>query len=770
MGSLRRQSLVLMTLTMIVFMAIGVFVSRYWMERSMREFESHDARQSLQQVTQALGNQLLSLRKQARDYAVWNTTFDFMQSRDPAYIGENYSGEIFNNIDSDYLIILRADGRPEVVIKHIRDGGSGRLQQLTESDALSAGVIAQIAPVIDSSKTQFSGSLFWFNGEPYLYAYSSILNNQGAGPPRGVLAYIRKLSPERLQALSELTEEPFQLKPPVRSVENRTVVDGEQIISTGSFRDTENQPVAQIEIRKQRPLQAQISMVKNIININSLILTLLALAVVYVLFDRIVLRKIDKLVKSIGTIRTVQDQNARVELQANTDIDRIAGEVNHLLDDLRGSTAQLQFDAMHDHLTGLGNRKLLLQALEAAAAGVRTGKHRRAVVLLMDLDAFKDINDLHGHLAGDFVLKSIAERLVECAGETHTAIRIGGDEFACVIDDFKQDSPDFYAEQMLTLVSQPMIFEGIVLSIHASIGVVVIDSENHAQLPPIELLRKADIAMYASKQKAKNSYQLFDEGIEKSLSERKRLELDLAAMIAMQSFDLRLQPIVHADGGKAFVIEVLARWQHPEFGNISPNVFIAMAESAKLMARFDRAVIQRACALLAELRQEFSELRLSINISATTLLSPGITGFIKASLSEHQLPRNALLLEITESMLASDEHDLVDALHGILGLGVQFMIDDFGTGYSSLSRLNELPLDYIKIDRSFLNNLERNGNPMCQAIIQLAHSLGMKVVAEGVETAKQQRLLTGLGCDYLQGFHIAAPMSMQQLSAYLRLH
>ncbi len=736
----------------------------------MREFESHDAGQSLQQVTQALENQMLSLRKQARDYAVWNTTFDFMQSRDPAYIGENYSGEIFNNIDSDYLMILRPDGRPEILIKHIRDGGSGRLQQLAEPDALSAGLIAQLAPIIDTGKTQFSGSLLWFNNEPYLYAYSSILNNQGTGPARGLLTYIRKLSPERLQALTELTEEPFQLKPPIADGENRTVVDGEQIISTGLFRDTEKRPVAQIEIRKERPLKVQISMVKNIINLNSLILTLLALAVVYVLFDRIVLRKIDKLVKSIGTIHTVQDQNARVELQANSDIDRIASEVNHLLDDLRGSTAQLQFDALHDHLTGLGNRKLLLQELEAAAAGVRAGKHRRALVLLMDLDAFKDINDLHGHLAGDFVLKSIAERLAECAGETHAAIRIGGDEFAFVIHDFKQDSAAFYAEQMLALVSQPMVFEGTVLSIQASIGVVVIDSENHAQLPPIELLRKADIAMYASKQKAKNSYQLFDEGIEKLVSERKRLELDLAAMVAMQSFDLRLQPIVHSVDGKAFVIEVLARWQHPELGNISPSVFIAMAESTKLMARLDRAVIQRSCALLAELRQEFSELRLSINISATTLVSPGITGFIKASLSEHKLPRNALLLEITESMLASDEHDLVDALHGILGLGVQFMIDDFGTGYSSLSRLNELPLDYIKIDRSFLNNLERNGNPMCHAIIQLAHSLGMKVVAEGVETANQQRLLTELGCDYLQGFHLAAPMSMQQLSAYLRLH
>lgn len=738
----------------------------------MREFEIHDALHSQLQVSQALSNQISGLRKQSRDYAVWNATFDFMQARDEAYVKENYSSEIFTNLDTDYLIMLANDAKPALILTRHGPPNNVSINQLQTPDALSNALIAEVKDLLQRNQRSFGGSLFWMNGEAHLFGYSSILDNEAIGPPRGLLIFSRKLTPERVKTLQTLTQKSFKLAEPPGKTEStsNSRINGDEIITSGELRDTNQMHVAQIDIRAERPLKSQISTIKNIISINALALTLLSLLSMYYLFNRIVLKKIDKLVQSIGNISSKQSTNPRVSLQLNDDIDRIANEVNNLLDNLHGSTAQLEFDALHDHLTGLGNRKLLLQELEAAAAGVRAGTHRRALVLLMDLDAFKDINDVHGHLAGDAVLIEIAKRLSKCAGDTHTAIRIGGDEFACVIHDLGNNAPESFPQHMLEIVQQPIAFEGLLLHVQASIGVVLIDAENNFDQPPIELLRKADIAMYASKQKAKNSFLLFDKSIEKSVSERKRLELDLAAMIAMQSFDLRLQPIVRSMDGKAFVIEVLARWQHPELGNISPSLFIAMAESTNLMARLDRAVIQRSCALLAELRQEFSELRFSINISATTLVSPGITEFIKASLAEHKLPRNALLLEITESMLASDERDLVEALQSILGLGVQFMIDDFGTGYSSLSRLNELPLDYIKIDRSFLSNLKRTGNPMCQAIIQLAHSLGMKVVAEGVETPAQQRLLTELGCDYLQGFHLAAPMSMHQLSAYLRLH
>jgi diguanylate cyclase (GGDEF)-like protein len=769
MGSLRRQSLLVTGLTLVVFMVIGIAVSRFWMERSMREFEAADVGHSLQQANQALENQLLSLRKQARDYAVWNATYDFMQTPNPGYLEENYSTTIFDNIDSDYLIILRPDGSPQLLVKHIGTGETGRLAILPEPDALAAAIIARLTPEMKAQGVQFAGSLIWFKGKPVLYGYSSIHNNQGGGQPRGLLVFTREISPERLQRLAQASE-PFRIKPLKNDYRFRDIrIEGEQIVSSIAFRDTRKRMVAEIEIQKERPLKTQIATVTRIININSLLLTLLALASVYYLFDRVILRKIMRLVQSIGNIRAQQNADSRVALQANKDIDRIATEVNLLLDDLRSRNDQLQFDALHDNLTGLGNRKLLLQELDAACAHVRAGDYRCALLLLMDLDAFKDINDLYGHLAGDFVLKMIAAQMQHCADHQHATTRIGGDEFACVIHDIEPRMAADYAEQLLSLVTQPIPFEGIVFNIQASIGVVLIDADHHAGLPPTELLRKADIAMYASKQQGKNGYMLFNDAIEQSLSERKRLELDLAAMVAMKDFDLRLQPIVESGSGRTLVAEVLARWQHPVHGTISPGKFIAMAESARLITRLDRAIIERACSELAELRHQFDELRFSINISAATLASPGIADYLKTCLDEHALPHDALMLEITESMLLGDESGLVNTLHAITGLGVQFMIDDFGTGYSSLSRLNELPIKFVKIDRSFLSNAEQSGNPMCQAIIQLAHSLSMKVIGEGIETDRQQRLLTGLGCDYLQGYHIAAPMSTRELSAYLRL-
>lgn len=768
MGSLRRQSLIYTAITLIGIMVISIAASRFWVDLSLRDFEERDAEQTHNRINILLDLQLASMRKQAADYSVWNTTYEYMANPDPFYISQNYSRPILENLDIDQAYLIRSNGDIVVAIYRAEQIVLGATGIRYMAGAKHTDLTRKILAIRSKRHGAKMAGFFSLNGKHYMYGISAILDNEGKGITPGDVVFIRHLDQKRMDVLHRLAQVKFDLSIP--AIPEKIAINDNNITSISTLRSADGKALASTTVNQARPLIEMVNTTSKLISANSILLTIIALLVVYILFDRLVLRKIDALVRNIFSVRNVGSIDSRLPVIGNQDIDRISTEVNFMLSDLTDSHVRLRHEAMHDHLTGLGNRKLLLQELEAAAAGVRAGTHRRALVLLMDLDAFKDINDVHGHLAGDAVLIEIAKRLSKCAGDTHTAIRIGGDEFACVIHDLGNNAPESFPQHMLEIVQQPIAFEGLLLHVQASIGVVLIDTENNFDQPPIELLRKADIAMYASKQKAKNSFLLFDKSIEKSVSERKRLELDLAAMIAMQSFDLRLQPIVRSMDGKTFVIEVLARWQHPELGNISPSLFIAMAESTNLMARLDRAVIQRSCALLAELRQEFSELRFSINISATTLVSPGITEFIKASLAEHKLPRNALLLEITESMLASDERDLVEALQSILGLGVQFMIDDFGTGYSSLSRLNELPLDYIKIDRSFLSNLERTGNPMCQAIIQLAHSLGMKVVAEGVETPAQQRLLTELGCDYLQGFHLAAPMSMHQLSAYLRLH
>jgi len=764
MASLRKQSLLMAALTMLVFMVIGTAVSNYWMERSLREFELRDVQHSLSQTDQLLNSQILNLRKQARDYAVWDTTYDFMRSGDPDYAFKNYSDEIFENLDSDFVLLLNNQGRLALKLSQSRFSDRSSTPGISISESLRT----HLQPATQRSGTQFTGGLLWIDGRAFLYGLSSILDNEADSSSQGILVFARELSVERVSVLRSLARENFTLRPlNGNSSLAPPMIQGDAIKTSLIFKDTNGDATAELALDKQRPLLSQISTLKTIIIMNALILTLLALGCVYFLFDRIVLRKIEILVQSISSTRLNPGKNSRISLQGNTDVDRIATEVNHLLDDLRYSYVQLEYDALHDHMTGLGNRKKLLQELDNLCRELKSGSDRRSAILLMDLDAFKDINDLHGHMAGDHVLKTVAARLNGYASKDQSAIRIGGDEFAFIVPEFREKIPTHYAAHILSLITQPISFENHLLHVQASIGIVIIDKSLGVNLRPLDILRKADIAMYTCKQQAKNGYLLFHEEIELKQSERKKLESDLSFMIATETFDLVLQPIVKVSNGEPYALEALCRWKHPELGMISPDVFIPMAESTKQIPKLDKAMIKRACKELAVQRKRHPDLLLSVNLSAITLTEVDIASFIYATLHECGLPRHALMLEITESSLSSDEDRMTSAINALMDLDIQILIDDFGTGYSSLSRLNSLPLDCVKIDKSFLTALDDGDRSLCNIIINMAHSLHMQVIAEGVETQRQLELLTDMGCDFVQGYYLARPLDIPQLNAYM---
>jgi Amt family ammonium transporter len=238
-------------------------------------------------------------------------------------------------------------------------------------------------------------------------------------------------------------------------------------------------------------------------------------------------------------------------------------------------------------------------------------------------------------------------------------------------------------------------------------------------------------------------------------------------MITEESSELWMQPVLKQSDGSLFALEVLSRWFHPSLGEIPPTEFIRMAEETKMIERLDRAVIRRSCSQLIWLRQNHPDLNLFINVSALTLIEPDFSTFIGEQIRLHAIPDGALMLEVTETVLASNEELLLKSISAIRALGVRFLIDDFGTGYSSLSRLNALPLDYLKIDGSFLSALDSGHDTICKTIIRMAHSLDMQVIAEGVETETQLQRLADLKCDFVQGFYFAKPMNPEQLAAYL---
>ena len=765
MGSLRRQSLLITASTLALCMAVGAGISHYAMERSMREFEGRDAAHTLDRINILLDLQLENMRKQATDYAVWNTTYDFMASADPEYVKENYSEAIFENLDIDSAFLIRPDGRIAMALFKADQLAPGATGMRYIANAKAMPLSEQIARKTAGYREPKIGSILSVDGKLYIFGVSDILTNDGNGPSRGKVVFIRMLDKKRMEYLKMLAQEDFILK--TDQIEDRIAIGDERVVSVKTMLDTAGRPVADIIVDQPRPLKQLVTTTRNIISANALVLTLIALLFVFLMFDRLVLRKIDALVRNIFSIRQVGAIGKRLPAIGDQDIDRISSEVNFMLEELSESHTRLQHEAFHDHLTGLGNRRLLLNELDNAFQSVKTGSIGHFSLFLMDLDDFKDINDLYGHLAGDHVIKVIAQRLGECARRPDLSVRLGGDEFAVLIRSDRKPDTDLLARRLLDAITRPVIWDGIALGVKASIGIVVADASSDVSSNPIDWLRRADIAMYASKNRTKNGYLLFHPDLETIISERKRMERELSRMISEESSEIWMQPVLKQSDASLFALEVLSRWFHPELGEIPPAEFIRIAEETKLIDRLDRSVIRRSCARLAPLRLGHPDLHLLINVSALTLLEPDFSAFIGEQLRLHAIPDGALMLEVTETVLAGDEALLLKNISAIRELGVRFLIDDFGTGYSSLSRLDALPLDFLKIDGSFLSALDGGQDTICKTIIRMAHSLDMQVIAEGVETATQLQRLADLECDFVQGYHFAKPMNPEQLTAYL---
>ena len=765
MCSLRRQSLLITASTLALCMAVGAGISHYAMERSMREFEGRDAAHTLDRINILLDLQLENMRKQATDYAVWNTTYDFMASADPEYVKENYSEAIFENLDIDSAFLIRPDGRIAMALFKADQLAPGATGMRYIANAKAMPLSEQIARKTAGYREPKIGSILSVDGKLYIFGVSDILTNDGNGPSRGKVVFIRMLDKKRMEYLKMLAQEDFILK--TDQIEDRIAIGDERVVSVKTMLDTAGRPVADIIVDQPRPLKQLVTTTRNIISANALVLTLIALLFVFLMFDRLVLRKIDALVRNIFSIRQVGAIGKRLPAIGDQDIDRISSEVNFMLEELSESHTRLQHEAFHDHLTGLGNRRLLLNELDNAFQSVKTGSIGHFSLFLMDLDDFKDINDLYGHLAGDHVIKVISQRLVDCALRPDLSVRLGGDEFAVLIRSDRKPDTDLLARRLLDAITRPVIWDGIALGVKASIGIVVADASSDVSSNPIDWLRRADIAMYASKNRTKNGYLLFHPDLETIISERKRMERELSRMISEESSEIWMQPVLKQSDASLFALEVLSRWFHPELGEIPPAEFIRIAEETKLIDRLDRSVIRRSCARLAALRLGHPDLHLLINVSALTLLEADFSAFIGEQLRLHAIPDGALMLEVTETVLAGDEALLLKNISAIRELGVRFLIDDFGTGYSSLSRLDALPLDFLKIDGSFLSALDGGQDTICKTIIRMAHSLDMQVIAEGVETATQLQRLADLECDFVQGYHFAKPMNPEQLTAYL---
>lgn len=435
----------------------------------------------------------------------------------------------------------------------------------------------------------------------------------------------------------------------------------------------------------------------------------------------------------------------------------------------RRAKERLLHDALHDPLTQLGNRKLFLDRLHHFMNRARRLTDYQFAVLFIDLDRFKAVNDGLGHHAGDQLIIATAQRLTTCLrlndlvardGEADTVARLGGDEFTIVLDNVNDaEGPIRVAERLLTAVSEPLIIDGQSVFVTASIG-IAISSTGYTDVA--HMLRDADIAMYHAKQQGRARWVMFDQVMQEKALRRLQLEGELRQALQRSEISLHYQPIVNPSNDRVCGFEALMRWNHPLHGQVPPSEFISIAEDVGIISELGSWALTHACAQLRQWQLATGQaLSMSVNLSALQLNDVGLVEQVSRTLSESGIAQGSLKLELTESAVMANPEHAHDVFQRLRALGVKLSLDDFGTGYSSLSHLRRLPIDTLKIDRSFVNELDMHDEKrrIAEVIIMLARTMGLDVIAEGAETAEEVGALLDMGSDFIQGYYYYRPMS-----------
>jgi diguanylate cyclase (GGDEF)-like protein len=439
---------------------------------------------------------------------------------------------------------------------------------------------------------------------------------------------------------------------------------------------------------------------------------------------------------------------------------------------LRKSEHDLQYAAHFDTLTGLANRKHLVDCLSGLIDGYKRDPAQTFHVLFLDLRKFKHINDSLGHTFGDKVLSTVAKRIVRMVNSGDVVARIGGDEFAIVLKNLATvGKAQKVARRIYDSLGQPFSLGGNRITLDLNIGVAPCDSEYEK---PQEVLRDADIAMHSAKEK-KSGVAVFSKELRVRFLERVRLENDLRHAVDRGELSMSYQPIVELSDGRLFGMEALLRWNHSELGQIPPNKFIPLAEESGLIIPMTNWILEETCKQIArwqKLDPAYERLVVSVNISGKHLSNNDLIDDVENALIESKIDPRSLKLEITESAAMENADHTIRILNQLKEVGVRLSIDDFGTGYSSLSYLHRLPFDSLKIDRSFVSAVDEKGegSEILRTIVSLAMSLKKKVIAEGIETEAQLELLEELGCQYGQGYLMAKPLTVEKMEAALREH
>lgn len=450
----------------------------------------------------------------------------------------------------------------------------------------------------------------------------------------------------------------------------------------------------------------------------------------------------------LGVLVFYQKRNI---LKTHLQVQNLADALQDSKEKLQAQNAKLEYDIFHDSLTQMNNRHFFWGNLnETIESAVKS--NNSVVVMLFDLDRFKEVNDTYGHDVGDMLLRQISHRLISMGLISDTLSRLGGDEFAFISSGLTESCAVSLAQNIIDAISQPYTLDNTIINITTSVGIVISDTERRSDY----LYKFADLALYEAKNEGAGKIKVFRQWMLEKLQESRTLEHDMAKALVNKEFVVYYQPIVDSFSREIYSYEALIRWIHPLKGLLSPDSFIAVAEKTGMINEMGKSVLEMAC---REAASWAIPAKISVNVSPVQLSSNAFAGIVLSILNETGLPAERLELEVTESSLFTENNAPMNTLNMLRELGVKISIDDFGTGYSSLSRLSRLAFDKIKIDKSFVHSLSTQEDALniIRLITGMAKSLNMKAVAEGVETQEQLESLQVLGCDFSQGYLFGKP-------------
>ncbi|WP_102126960.1 putative bifunctional diguanylate cyclase/phosphodiesterase [Deinococcus planocerae] len=717
-------------------------------------------------VAEALGTELETLSTYVLNWSAWDDTYAYVGRPTRAFEASNL---IPGSFEAGRLnLILFLNRRGDLVTARAYDLVGHRL---VPAGGLGQEVLRRAGSFLrPRGEADTRQGIVTLPSGSWLLAARPILTSTGQGPSAGTLVMGRRLTPTLLRDLKRdaglslsLTPAPASLAERVARAPGGVLVqarDERRLEGFTVVRDLAGRPSLALVVGAAREDHANGLVTARTIMVAVFAVVLLFTVLTMQLVERLVLRRLGHYRQQVRTIMHQGLPQTRFPVRGRDELSDLGQALNALLDQTEHSRRRLEHQATHDELTGLPNRLAFKRTLAALI-----GDGRPFAVVLIDLDNFKGINDTLGHEVGDEVLRGAAARLTGALPAGALLARLGGDEFAVLLPEVDAEDAGVRTRALLDTLAPPLPTSAVELRVQASAGISLWpDDDVHESA----LLKYADLAMYGAKAVG-SGVQRYHAGLSQDAQRRSELERSLQDVLGRGELWLAYQPVVELATGRAVSCEALLRWQSPVHGAVSPAQFIPIAEERGLIHEIGGWVLREACTLAARWQQGGQPLRVAVNVSAVQLRHPGFARDVAATLCATGLSPTQLELEVTETAVMADLAGATRQLSQVRALGVSVALDDFGTGYASLELVRELPLDKLKLDRSFVTGAERDTRRqvIVASIIHMAGDLGLTVVAEGLETPGQRDMLVALGCPLAQGYLYARPLGEGDLRRYL---